>query len=534
MGCPHVKWFFNLKTAVKLISAFVVIAIILAFVGFFSLSNMSRLDEGMDRMYEDDVLPITNLSQIVVSQTRLAVYIRDFYIAETNADKDKMAERIMAERKAIDERVEAYGKKVVSSQDREELERFVLAFQNYNQQVDQAMKFGYEGNDAEFQARLLGEIPKLASEADGMITGIVNGSVEAADQASQDADALYASSRNMMMVIIFAALILSVGFGYFIAQIIARPLNRVVGLVGKVAGGDLRETSNIDTKDEVGRLAQSISDMVLSLRKTVSGILNSAESVSAASEQISASTEEIAGGSTSQANAAQTINELFKELSAAIHSVAQSAEQASELSNRTMDIAQEGGRVVRSSIDGMQRVNDQMSRLEEDSQKIGEIIEVIDDIADQTNLLALNAAIEAARAGDQGRGFAVVADEVRKLAERSSEATKQITSIIKGMQANTQQSVKAVGAGVESSQKTGEAFENIISMVNDAAQKVTEIAAASEEQAAQSSEVMISIESISAATEEAAASSEETASTAQSLAQLAEELNSAVAIFKVH
>ena len=87
---------------------------------------------------------------------------------------------------------------------------------------------------------------------------------------------------------------------------------------------------------------------------------------------------------------------------------------------------------------------------------------MIDDIADQTNLLALNAAIEAARAGDQGRGFAVVADEVRKLAERSSEATKQITSIIKGMQSNTVLSVKAVGEGVITSQKSGEAFERII------------------------------------------------------------------------
>ncbi|WP_279538861.1 hypothetical protein [Paenibacillus agricola] len=107
----------------------------------------------------------------------------------------------------------------------------------------------------------------------------------------------------------------------------------------------------------------------------------SAESVSAASQQISVSTEEIASGSASQSNAAQTMNELFRDLSTAIDSVARSAEQASELSNKTMDIAQDGGKVVRSSIDGMNRVNQQMSRLEEDSNKIGEIIEVINDIA---------------------------------------------------------------------------------------------------------------------------------------------------------
>ncbi|CAK4850466.1 unnamed protein product [Aphanomyces euteiches] len=227
------------------------------------------------------------------------------------------------------------------------------------------------------------------------------------------------------------------------------------------------------------------------------------------------------------------MNDLFRELSHAIDSVARGAEQAAEMSSKTTIIAHEGGIIVRSSIDGMDLVSKQMERLEEDSNKIGEIIEVIDDIADQTNLLALNAAIEAARAGDQGRGFAVVADEVRKLAERSSEATKQITLIIKGIQANTHQSVKIVGEGAISTRKTGEAFEHIISMVSDTADKVAEIAAASQEQSAQSSEVLVSIESISAVTEESAASSEETAGTAQSLAELAENLNQAVAIFQI-
>jgi methyl-accepting chemotaxis protein len=260
-------------------------------------------------------------------------------------------------------------------------------------------------------------------------------------------------------------------------------------------------------------------------------VLNS-QSVAASSEQISASTQEIASTSTSQSSEASNISELFKELSLAINSVAASAEEAAELSNDTVKTAREGGHVVQTSLEGMQAVNTKMAKLEEDSRKIGDIIEVIDDIAEQTNLLALNAAIEAARAGEQGRGFAVVADEVRKLAERSGEATKEITTIIKVMQENTRQSVQAVSDSVAQSSKTGQAFDQIVEMVNNSSQKVNEIAAACEEEAAQAAEVMSSVESISASSEESAAASEETAATCQSLAHLAEELSRSAAAFK--
>jgi methyl-accepting chemotaxis protein len=175
-----------------------------------------------------------------------------------------------------------------------------------------------------------------------------------------------------------------------------------------------------------------------------------------------------------------------------------------------------------------------MKLLETESNRIGEIVEVIDEISDQTNLLALNAAIEAARAGEQGRGFAVVAEEVRRLAVRSSEATKQIAQIIRGIQENTEKSVLVVAEGVSQSKLTSHAFEEIVKKVNATSNKVTEIAAASEEQAAQAYEVLNAIESVAATSEEAAAAAEETAATSQQLAKMAEELHNSVALFKIH
>jgi len=525
-----------MRTSAKLTAAFAISAILLSFIGLYGLNNLGNMDRKIVDMYEVNLVPINDLSYTQTLYQSINVDLRDMnIIAKSEAENKAFRERIAGYAAEIENRIDKFGQTLLTETEKNALKRFPPVWERYNEYLKQAIEMnGNNASPEEFTKYLLESgMKETGDELGEIIRELVLFNLDLAEQARKDSDELYASSKNITIAVIAAALAISVVLGYAISNVIVRPLGKVVQLVGNVAKGDLRATSDIDTKDEVGKLAASVNDMVANLRATVGGILVSAESVSAASQQISASTEEIAGGSMSQANAAQTMNELFRELSLAIHSVAGSAEQASELSNRTMGIAQDGGTVVRTSIDGMMRVNEQMSMLEEDSIRIGEIIEVIDDIAEQTNLLALNAAIEAARAGDQGRGFAVVADEVRKLAERSSGATKQIAKIIKGMQDNTMQSVKAVEDGVTASRKTGEAFEHILAMVNETAHKVTEIAAASEQQAAQASDVLSSIESISAASEEAAASSEQTASTAQSLAQLAEELNGSVSQFKV-
>lgn len=350
-------------------------------------------------------------------------------------------------------------------------------------------------------------------------------------------DVVLASAKaiqSSMNIVMFVSAIAIVALAYYVSGTIAKPVFAVSNELKRVAQGDLSPSDRkVKRKDEIGELWRNLAGMTDDLRTLMLKIAEASEQVAAAAEQISASTEEIASGSADQAHSAQTLNHLTQELANAIESVAENAEEASEMSGRTERIAQEGGKVVTNSIEGMTAVNEQMSRLELDSSQIGDIIEVIDDIAEQTNLLALNAAIEAARAGDQGRGFAVVADEVRKLAERSGEATKQITTIIKAMQTNTGLSVKSVSDAVEKTAKIREAFTHIVEMVNLSAEKVNEIAAASEQQAAQSKDVLGSIETISAASEEAAAASQEMAATTQSLAKIAEELHDQVSIFKL-
>ncbi|MFD0714233.1 methyl-accepting chemotaxis protein [Paenibacillus sp. GCM10027626] len=527
------NWYRNLKTSVKLISAFIVIAIIVALVGIYSIINLSMVDNLNSNMYNNNLLSIQRLADGLNSYQNMRVAIRDIGLSTTKAEKDKLEADIKVYLKEVQDKVDMYRDIAYTQPEKDELKVYDSVLPPYTKLLDQALLLAKQDDKAAYFNFQKNELVPAGSKVRESLSRLIDINVSIADQSNKESEEAYVDGRNTTIVIVVIAFALSILLGYAIARSISKPLTKMVALVAKVASGDLREKAEVNSKDEIGKLALAINQMIESLHQMIGEVVLSSQNVASASEQISASTEEIAGSSSNQAHAAQNITELFKELSIAINSVAISAEQAAELSNLTVKTAHEGEQVVQTSVEGMEAVNRMMARLEEDSLKIGDIIEVIGDIADQTNLLALNAAIEAARAGDQGRGFAVVADEVRKLAERSGEATKEISAIIKVIQANTKQSVDAVTDSVAQSSQTGVAFQNIIRMVNDSAGKVNEIAAACEEEAAQAAEVMQSVEAISASSEEAAAASEETAATSQSLAQLADGLHSSVATFKI-
>ncbi|ETT48442.1 methyl-accepting chemotaxis protein [Paenibacillus sp. FSL P4-0338] len=528
------KWFYNLKTSVKLISSFLIVAVILSFVGLYGLSNLGSINKSLDDMYVNNLVPVSSLQSSQNSFSVMRGIVRDLYIKQTPQERQQRVEDYKREKQNVLDSIAAFRKTKLSPESVQTIAPFEAAWNEYLLTYDSLVSLALSGQDEKLLEMLRSST--LNSQGDTLkqiLNDLILTNTREADQARQAGAVLYSSSRNITLGIIIGAVILCILLGYIISRIISNPLAKVVKVLSKVADGDLRSQSDIDTRDEIGILAAKVNEMVASLRKTVGSILLHSQSLSAAAEEISASTQEVASGSTTTADDAGTISELFKELSSAIHSVAQNTEQASMISDETVTIAENGNSIIQESMESMQAVSGQMAKLEEDSQKVGEIIDVIEDIADQTNLLALNAAIEAARAGEQGRGFAVVADEVRKLAERSGEATKQITSIIKGMQVNTRYSVSAVQESAELSQKTGVSFHQIVTMVNSAGQKISEIAAASEEQAAQSTNVLAAVESISATTQQSAASSEETASSAQSLASLAEELQSTVSSFRL-
>ncbi len=358
-------------------------------------------------------------------------------------------------------------------------------------------------------------------------------------------DAENAKNQALLLIIITGviAAIIGVGLGVYISRSITKPLGIILNASNKVAQGDLTVHVTHDSKDEVGQLSQAIQSMTESLKTVLAKVQNSALRVSstaqelsassqelkASTDQISSSTQDIATGVSQQSNKMTEISRAMKEMSGSVQQVAMNAQKASEGATESAKIAQDVGTISSSVSVKMSDIKSAVSNsavvikdLNSKSQKIGEIIGVITNIADQTNLLALNAAIEAARAGEHGRGFAVVADEVRKLAEESRNASSQITSLIKEIQIGTQNAVesmdqgtKSVGEGSNTIDEALNAIKRIVDASGGVATMVQEIAAAAEEQSASVEEVTASVQEVSAISQESAAGTQEASAAAE-------------------
>jgi methyl-accepting chemotaxis protein len=316
----------------------------------------------------------------------------------------------------------------------------------------------------------------------------------------------------------------------------------------ELAKGDLTVRMDGEFKNDFRTYQESINGLGESLEKLVTEITDAVAATASASAEISSSSEEMASGTQEQSSQTAEVASAIEQMSSTILETTRNAGHASQAALNAGATAKEGGKVVNETVEGMIRIENVVKQsartvqeLGKSSDQIGEIIQVIDDIADQTNLLALNAAIEAARAGEQGRGFAVVADEVRKLAERTAKATKEIAGMINQIQRDTngavesmQQGTIEVEKGKALAEKAGQSLREIIQGAEQVVQIVTQVAKASQEQTSASEQISKNIEMISNVTHESATGVEQIARAAGDLNHLTENLQNLISHFVIN
>jgi len=375
--------------------------------------------------------------------------------------------------------------------------------------------------------------------------------------------------------------LLMVTFGFFFSRALVRPILRTIDFANNAAKGNLDEELTVSSNDETHTLAEALRVMVKNLKAKIEeaeqsckqadqkaleaehatkqaleaklqaesakreGMLDAAgkleeivERITSSSEELSAQVELMSRGMDLQRDRVGETATAMEQMNASVISVARQAGEVADSAATARNKAAGGAEVVRRSQDAIGHVNtialqlkENMEQLGQQAQAIGQVMNVINDIADQTNLLALNAAIEAARAGDAGRGFAVVADEVRKLAEKTMTATKEVENSIREIQERSQHAVstmreteKQVEASTDLSNRTGKALEEIMGRIDDVTSRVAQIATAAEEQSSAAEEINRNIEDIAGIAKESEEGAGQSASATRELAELAQQL----------
>lgn len=363
--------------------------------------------------------------------------------------------------------------------------------------------------------------------------------------ASRDHES--ADARRMQIIFTLLALILGMLAAVIITRQIIRPLRETLEVVERIASGDLTQTASVTRRDELGVLQQGVQRMSSTLRELISGIRDSVVQIASSAEQLSAVTEQTSAGVNSQKVETDQVATAMHEMSATVAEVARNAEQASAAASTADKEARAGDKVVGEAIVHIERLAaevlrsaDAMTLLEQESEKISKVMDVIKAVAEQTNLLALNAAIEAARAGEAGRGFAVVADEVRGLAQRTQKSTEEIETLVAGLQNGTRQvssimlsSRELTKSSVTLTRDAGTSLESITLTVSNIQAMNQQIAAAAEEQSAVAEEISRSIINVRDVSEQTASASEETAASSVELARLGGQLQTMVSHFRI-
>ncbi|PLX91690.1 MAG: chemotaxis protein [Desulfuromonas sp.] len=533
-----------MKIGGKLITGFLVVAVIAFAVGLVGSLQIERLDAQDVELYEKITVPLAQLGDASIHFQRIRSLLYEDLLAHDARERQKARDEL----EALHQRINGSEKVIASTMLTAEGEQLArdyaaarTAFGKLVAQFSAAIDSGAEDQAAAF---LDSTVKEAAAHYQEILDAIMSAKLRLAEKFVADNRRIAETAKEEMLALTLVGVALALVLGIFLSRSISRPLAAGVALAEEIALGDFRVRLNLRRKDEIGQLATSLDAMAEGLQgqadlaeaisqgdlsaevtlasdkdqlgralQNMTTVLNdiirqvmaAAQNVTSGSLALSATAEQLSQGATEQASSAEEASASVEEMAATIRQSSDNATQTERIALAAAAEAEEGGEAVSQSVTAMR--------------SIAEKIVIVEEISRQTNLLALNAAIEAARAGEHGKGFAVVAAEVRKLAERSQRAAAEINQLSQG--------------SVAVAERAGEVFIAMLPGIRRTSELVQEIAAASQEQDAGAEQINDAIQQLDRVIQQNASATEELASTAEELSGQSEQLQEMIAFFRL-
>ncbi|WP_033340567.1 methyl-accepting chemotaxis protein [Catenuloplanes japonicus] len=522
----------NLSVNVKILTAVVTAVAVAVIVGVVGLVKLRDSSMSAQLIYTSNVSSIKAVAMVktAVYQSRLAA--ANQAISQSDAEEQAFTQAFATHVQEFKDAMTTYQESVPAGEAAliDELETSFDSYVTIAQQ--ELLPLGAANAFSSWAQVRSDKVTPLMKVVDANLAELDAAETADGKMNAEAADAGYKSGRLTSIIVMVAGAVIALALGIFVARRIVASLVRVKDVAEGLAVGDLTRTSGVTSADETGRMAQALDTAVDNLRRTVQTIDGSASSLASAAEEMTSTAVQIADSAQEASTQAQAVSAAAEEVSRSVETVSAGGEEMSASIREISQNAAEAARVAAEAVTITSATSATMSKLNESSAEIGNVIKVITAIAEQTNLLALNATIEAARAGDAGKGFAVVASEVKDLAQETARATEDISKRIEAIQADTTGAVDAI-----------EEITSVIARISDFQ---TTIASAVEEQTATTAEMNRSVSEASGGTNEIAANitmvaqaalttSQGVADTQQAtseLARMSSDLNTLVAGFR--
>ena len=493
----------NMKISTKLYVLVFLTSFIILAIGIYGLSNLDTVNNSLESVYKNRVIP---LKQLKVISDMYAVDIVDatHKMRNGNIDFRTGKRNIKKAKEAIEKNWSTYLLSDIDPEEKKIADQIQELMKNSDETITLLESIIEREDTAALTKFTIKELYPQIDPITSKINELIDVQLLVADQEYNKGDKIYTQARVHCYILIFIGVITSLIISIFIVRSIHKAIKNASSAVSKLADGDL--TADIDStgKDEIGSLLDDLKKMIHKFKNVISYVSSASDNIVAASQELSSSSQQMSEGATEQAAATEEVSSSMEEMVANVQHNTDNAQQTEKIALKASEDALEGSVAVNQAGVSMKSIANKIT--------------IISDIARQTNILALNAAVEAARAGEQGRGFAVVAAEVRKLAEKSQLAAIEINEL----------SQSSVGIA----ERSAKLLEQMVPNIQHTAKLVEEISASSLEQNLGAGQINNALQQLNQVTQRNAATSEEMAASAEELSSQADQLKEIISFFK--